>query len=71
MSWDFDYEETKSRRMDGKTKHPFAITCRKCGSNAVMVKAFDCCDVELKCKSCGNTLSCGSYHTDCYDYSNN
>ena len=63
-----DYEE-KNNKMDGKTKHPFAITCRKCGGNNVAVIAFDYRELEIKCKRCGLTVNCGSYHTNKYDYS--
>lgn len=56
-------------RMDSKKKHPFAITCRKCGSNRVSVYAYEHRDLEIRCKSCGNCVSCGVYHTDEDDYS--
>lgn len=65
MYWDNE----KRKKMDGKTKHPFAITCRKCGSNSVMVIAYEHQDLGIRCKHCGYELSCGTYHTDNYDYS--
>lgn len=57
------------KKMDSKKKHPFAITCRQCGSNSVAVYAFEYHDLEIRCKNCGNTLHCGVYHTDKEDYS--
>lgn len=56
-------------RMDSKKKHPFAITCRKCGSNRVAVYAYDYNDLGVKCKSCGSFLECGYYDTERNDYS--
>lgn len=56
-------------RMDSKKKHPFAITCRKCGSNRVVVYAYDNHDLGIKCKSCGFFLDCGYYDTEENDYS--
>lgn len=59
-------------RMDSKKKHPFAITCRKCGSNRVIVYAYDYHSLEIKCKSCGFFLDCcefGYYDTEENDYS--
>lgn len=58
-----------NERMDSKRKHPFAITCRKCGSNRVKVIAFEYKDLELKCKSCGSYVDCGYYDTEEGDYS--
>lgn len=40
-------------RMDSRKKHPFAITCRKCGSNRATVYAYDYQYLGIKCKSCG------------------
>lgn len=56
-------------KMDSKTKHPFAITCRKCGSNDVIVRAFDFRDLSIECKSCGCSVNCGAYYTKESDYS--
>lgn len=56
-------------KMDSKTKHPFAITCRKCGSNDVSVFAYEHRDLGIKCNKCGKFISCGVYHTQDYDYS--
>ena len=56
-------------KMDSKKKHPFAITCRKCGSNMVAVYAYDYNGLEIKCKSCGFFLDCGYYDTVANDYS--
>lgn len=58
-----------NNKMDSKKKHPFAITCRRCGSNSVVVYSFEYRDIEIRCKSCGNSISCGEYHTDRYNYS--
>lgn len=66
----YDYKKNKNNKMDGKTKHPFVITCRKCGGNDVEVYAHDNHDLSIKCKDCGLYLNCGSYHTKEYDYSN-
>ena len=63
-----DYEQ-KNNKMDGKSKHPFAITCRKCGCNDIKVTAFDYYELEIKCQGCGCTLECGTYFTKQYDYS--
>lgn len=65
----YDYEEKRNNKMDGKSKHPFAITCRKCGCNDVVVRAFDYRSLEIECNSCGYTLDCGTYYTKQYDYS--
>lgn len=69
--WDDDYwfHDNKTNKMDSKNKHPFAITCRKCGSNSVAVIAYEYRDLGIRCKSCGFELSCGEYHTDENDYS--
>lgn len=56
-------------RMDSKNKHPFAISCRKCGSNRVVVCAYDYHSLEIKCKNCGSVLDCGYYDTEENDYS--
>lgn len=56
-------------RMDSKKKHPFAITCRKCGSNRVVVYAYDYHGLDIKCKNCGFFLDCGYYDTEENDYS--
>lgn len=53
-----------------KPKHPFAIACRKCGSNNIDVFAHDNHDLSIRCKDCGLYINCGSYHTREYDYSN-
>ena len=58
-----------NERMDSKSKHPFAVVCRKCGSNRVVVSAFDYCDLTFVCKKCGAYLNCGKYDTECGDYS--
>lgn len=68
MCWNDDYEYG-NKRMDSKSKHPFAITCRKCGSNNVEVTAWDRGDLEIKCRGCGRTLNCGTYYTKEHDYS--
>ena len=58
-----------ANKMDGKTKHPFAITCRKCGGNDIAVIAYEHHDLGIKCLSCGCFLDCGDYYTQRYDYS--
>ena len=68
--WGWHSEDEPSRKkMDGKNKHPFAITCRKCGSNDVTVTAYEYYDLGIKCNSCGCSINCGSYHTTSGDYS--
>lgn len=66
----YDYEERRNNKMDGKSKHPFAITCRKCGSNDIKVIAYEYQDLGIECRSCGSYLNCGTYYTKVYDYSN-
>ena len=56
-------------KMDSKTKHPFAITCRKCGSNDIMVIAYEYYDLGIECRSCGYRIDCGAYYTREGDYS--
>ena len=56
-------------KMDSKKKHPFVITCRKCGSNSCVAYAYEYHDLSIWCKSCGTRVDCGAYHTDEYDYS--
>lgn len=71
MYYDYDdYEGRRKNKMDGKSKHPFAITCRKCGCNDIVVIAFEHRDLEIKCRGCGFVLDCGDYYTQQYDYSN-
>ena len=64
--WD---EKRKNNRMDSKKKHPFAITCRKCGSNRVDVIAYEYEDLGIKCCDCGAYINCGTYRTYGGDYS--
>lgn len=64
-----DYDTPNNRKMDGKTRHPFAITCRKCGSNDIVVIAYEHHDLGIKCRRCGFELDCGTYYTKEYDYS--
>ena len=66
----WDVETEGRQKMDSKKKHPFAIQCRKCGSNSVEVYAYEYHDLGIRCKNCGNSISCGVYHTDEGDYSN-
>ena len=68
MCWDDDYGYV-NRKMDSKSKHPFAITCRKCGSNDVVVTAYEHWDLGIKCRNCGFDLNCGRYYTKEDDYS--
>ena len=53
-----------------KFKHPFVITCKKCGSDNIQVFALEYNDLAIRCSDCGLYLNCGSYHTKEYDYSN-
>lgn len=64
-----DCEERKNSKMDGKSKHPFAITCRKCGCNDVAVFAYEYRDLGIRCRGCGYELNCGTYYTKESDYS--
>lgn len=66
---DFSDREAKNKKMNGKSKLPFAITCRGCGSDDVTVTAYDFHGLEIYCNSCGKTLDCGRYQTMNYDYS--
>lgn len=68
MCWDDDYGYG-NKRMDSKSKHPFAITCRKCGSNDIRITAWDRGSLEIQCQGCGFELDCGAYYTQEYDYS--
>lgn len=65
----YDYKERRSNKMDAKTKHPFAITCRKCGCNDVVIVAYDHRDLGIRCRGCGYELDCGTYYTKENDYS--
>ena len=58
-----DYGERRNNKMDGKSKHPFAITCRKCGCNDIIVIAYEHQDLGSRCRGCG------TYYTKQYDYS--
>ena len=70
MYYDYDdYEGRRNNKMDGKSKHPFAITCRKCGCNDIMVIAYEYRDLGIRCRGCGYELDCGTYYTKQYDYS--
>lgn len=51
----------------GRKKKPFAITCRKCGCNHVIVMAFDRRDITIKCEGCGESHNCGFYDTGTHD----
>lgn len=59
----------KNQRMSNKRSHPFAITCRSCGSNSVMVIPYEYGDLGIQCRRCGKSINCGTYYTDEYDYS--
>lgn len=66
------YENTSEqpkRKMDSRSKHPFAITCRKCGSNDVSAIAYEYHELVIRCRKCNFTLECGAYHTLDGDYS--
>lgn len=62
-------EQPREEKMDEETRHPFAITCCRCGSNSVKVIAYEYKDLCIICKSCGVSIECGTYHTDFGDYS--
>ena len=66
--WYNDYDK-QNKKMNGKTKHPFAISCRKCGSNRITVFAAEYRDLEIKCEDCGCYVDCGIYYTWKDDYS--
>ena len=51
-------------KMKGKTEKPFAIVCRHCGSNHVVVTAYEFRDLGFKCMKCGYTFECGVYNTE-------
>ena len=53
----YDYGDLRNSKMDGKAKHPFAITCRNCGGNDIMVIAYECQDLGIRCRCCGYELS--------------
>jgi ribosomal protein S27E len=66
----YDYDEKPRKKpMDSKNKHPFAITCRKCGGNDVTVIAYEHQDLGIRCNSCRASIRCGTYHTMRGDYS--
>ena len=68
--WDGGWDNPlKNQRMSNKRSHPFAITCRSCGSNSVKVIAYEHQDLGIECCSCGKYINCGTYYTDKYDYS--
>lgn len=66
-------EECKVRHPDyfeeEKPKHPFAITCRRCGGDNIQVVAYEHRDLGIECRDCGLFLNCGNYYTKEYDYS--
>ena len=72
--WD-DYDDgwgdhtVVNKRMSSKRSHPFAITCRNCGSNSVMVIPYEYGDLGILCRRCGKSINCGTYYTDKGDYS--
>ena len=65
----YGYDENRNNKMDSKSKHPFAITCRKCGGNDIVVIPYDHEDLGIKCRDCGAYINCGVYYTKKYDYS--
>lgn len=70
MYWDYDdYDNSSKRKMDSKARHPFAITCRKCGGNDIKVIAYEHYDLGISCRSCGFSINCGAYYTMENDYS--
>ena len=40
------------------------------GGKDIMVIAYECQDLGIRCRCCGYELSCGTYYTKQYDYSN-
>ncbi len=75
MSYLDDYDARRgahhvvNERMSSKRSHPFAITCRNCGSNAVKVVAYEHNDLWIECCHCGKSINCGTYYTFQGDYS--
>ncbi len=68
--WDDGWDEPpKNQRMSSKRSHPFAITCRSCGSNSVMVIPYEYGHLGIQCRRCGKSINCGTYYTDEGDYS--
>lgn len=61
--------EQINKRMGNKEKYPFSVSCRKCGSNRVVIRAYDYCSLEIYCKNCGFFLDCGHYDTESGRYS--
>lgn len=60
------YYKGKSKE-DTKREIPFEIICTNCGSHNVDVIAFEHLDLEIKCRSCGSYLDCGTYNETKYD----
>lgn len=65
----YDEYEKHNKKMDSKSKHPFNITCRRCGSNRIMVVAAEYLDLVIKCMDCEKEINCGTYYTYQGDYS--
>ena len=65
----YDEYDKHSKKMDSKSKHPFNITCRMCGSNRIMVVAAEYYDLVIKCMDCNKEINCGTYYTYQGDYS--
>ena len=40
------------------------------GGKDIMVIAYECQDLGIRCRCCGYELGCGTYYTKQYDYSN-
>ena len=70
MYWEDDWGcNDAPKKMSSKKKHQFAITCRYCGGNDVTVTPYEYGDLGIKCNSCGESVSCGTYYTQSGDYS--
>lgn len=68
------YQEQECREkhpeyFEEKFKHPFNITCKKCGGDDIVVIAYEHHDLGIKCRCCGYELDCGRYYTKENDYS--
>lgn len=49
----YQYRKGKNEK---EKKAPFEIRCTKCGSHNVVVTAFEHYDLEIRCRSCGQSV---------------
>lgn len=49
----YQYRKGKNKKEE---KAPFEIKCTKCGSHNVVVIAFEHNDLEIRCRSCGQSV---------------